>query len=167
MNTAYPGLKILLLYLILVLFVGLLLSIIDFVQNKYRFTLKNLMILWWIHIIDWGLRILVYILAAPLILLLFLLQPVLFLAFLIAIILIGIYGIGLLYEQPIVANPPTSREALWGLLTIVGCISIWLLATKVFKSENALYQRYADFYVRRVQQPVQQSAERLMQRMDT
>ena len=166
MNTVPSGFNIVVAYLSLVLCVGLVLSLIDFLQKKYRFTLKNIGILWTVYTVDWGLRISVYVLAVPLFLLLLVLQPIMLLAFLIAIALLIIFFIGLFFELSNISNPPGSEEALWALLTVVGCLAIWLLAARVFKSEDALYERYADFFVEKVHQPVQQRVQRLIQKMD-
>ena len=166
MNTITSGVKIVGAYLILVLCAGLFLSLIDFLQKKYRFTFRNLCILWTVYTIDWGVRILVYVLAIPLFLLLLVLQPIMVLAFLIAIVLLIIFFIGLFFELPNISNPPGSEEALWAILTVVGCIVTWLLATKIFKSEDALFDRYADFYVNKIDQPVRQLALQLIQKME-
>jgi hypothetical protein len=166
MNLDLQFLDLVVAYLALVLGVGLLLCLIDFAQRKYRVTLKNLAILWAVYTVDWGLRILVYILAIPLILLLFLLQPVMGLAFLIAVVLFIIYGIGLFFEEPIVPNPPDTTEALWALVIIVACPLIWLSATRIFKSENKLYDRFSTFYVDRILLPLQQEMEQFLQKMD-
>jgi hypothetical protein len=166
MQDIQSELKMVAAYLLLMLGIGLLLSFADFLQRKYRFTLKNVLILWTVYNIDWGLRLLIYVLALPLILLTLLLQPFLLLAFLIALGLLLIFGIGLLYEEPIAANPPSSEEALWAALTVVGCLVIWVLASRLFKSEDALYDRYASFFVNRIHQPMEQRAQQLIQKMD-
>lgn len=166
MSSLPSGFNIVVGYLVLVLGVGLVLSLIDFLQKKYRFTFRNLGILWTVYTVDWGLRISVYVLAIPLFLLLLVLQPIMLLAFLIAVVLLIIFFIGLFFELPSISNPPGSEEALWAVLTVVGCLAIWLLAAKVFKSEDALYERYADFFVEKIHEPVQQRVQRLMQRMD-
>lgn len=166
MDTSYFNYKIVFYYLILVLGVGLCLSIIDFVQKKYRFTFKNIGILWTVYTVEWGIHILVYLFAIPIFLILFLLQPVLGLAFLIAIILIIIYVAGLFFDQPIVGNPPSSKDAILGLLTIVVCIIVWVLATRLFKSEDNLYDRYADFYNKKIVMPVKKRLESFLEKMD-
>ena len=166
MNAVPSGFTIVLLYLILMLGLGLVLSLIDFSQKKYRLTLRNLCVIWAMYTLDWAVRILSIILAIPLIVLLFILQPVMAIAFLIAFFLLVIFCVGLFYEEPIVAHPPTSKEALWAILTIVGCIGIWLLVSKIFKSEDDLFSRYADFFVTRIHQPIQQVAKQLLQEMD-
>lgn len=166
MNTVPSGVNIVVAYLILVLCVGLILSLIDFFQKKYRFTLRNIGILWTVYTVDWGLRISAYVLAIPLLLLLLVLQPIMLLAFLIAIVLLIIFFIGLIFELPNMSNPPGSEEALWAGLTVVGCLAIWLLAAKVFKSEDTLYERYADFFVEKIHRPVQQSVQQLIQKME-
>lgn len=166
MSTVPFGFNVVAAYLILVLCLGLILSLIDFLQHKYRFTLKNIGILWTVYTVDWGLRISAYVLAIPLLLLLLVLQPIMVLAFLIAIVLLIIFLHGLFFEQPNISNPPGSEEALWAVLTVVGCLVIWLLAAKIFKSEDALYERYADFFVEKVHEPVQRRVQQLLQKMD-
>ncbi|MCB0631074.1 MAG: hypothetical protein R2824_19525 [Saprospiraceae bacterium] len=139
---------------------------IDLLRGTYKATLVNFLHLWRSYLFLTLIHLLMWVMAIPLFLFLFIAGPVVFLGGLIALGLLFIYLLQTVLGFDLVARPPDGREAIWStLFLLAGGLLIFLLS-RLMKHNYDPMDRLADFYVRSILQPAQERNERWLEGMD-
>lgn len=150
-------------FLTLYLAAQFLAATIDLLRGTYKATFNNFFLLWRSYLFMTLIHLLLWVLAVPLFLFLFLIGPVAFIGGLIALCLLLIYFLQIVLGFHLVAHPPGGGEALWALLFLTACGLLFLGLSRLLKRNVDPTDRFVDFYIHYFLKPAQRRNSRWLQ----